>query len=293
MRKTPAYSRVAKPWKLEHFLISAIHTGNGISAFLSLGRARHGSPYVDGDKKIFRGLLLSHLERSITLHRALGTTREINSTLSAIIDLSPYGVVAFDTRGRPLIVNKRASKIFGSNDGLALINGRLHASVPEAHARLENALAMSVHGALGAMIAPPDAVTVPRKGHAQPYHVVFSRLEPGDSALEFPAGSAVMAMIHEDWLTDSKYLPTTLRNTYSLSEAEIRLCQAMLEGKSLVQAASELNISRNTAKTHLTRIFGKTRVHSQAALLRLLSSGIRPKLPILNDPSTAGSRAGR
>jgi hypothetical protein len=32
-------------------------------------------------------------------------------------------------------------------------------------------------------------------------------------------------------------------------------------------------ISRNTAKTHLARVFDKTGVRSQAALLRLLSTG--------------------
>jgi DNA-binding CsgD family transcriptional regulator len=52
----------------------------------------------------------------------------------------------------------------------------------------------------------------------------------------------------------------------------------MLEGKSLVEAATVLTISRNTAKTHLARIFAKTGVASQASLLRLLSKGSRPKI---------------
>jgi DNA-binding CsgD family transcriptional regulator len=82
-----------------------------------------------------------------------------------------------------------------------------------------------------------------------------------------------------------------LRSTYGLTSAEVRLCQAMLEGKSLSEAASDTRISRNTAKTHLSRVFNKTGVRSQSALLRLLSAGIRPKLPILNIPSTGGSRA--
>jgi DNA-binding CsgD family transcriptional regulator/PAS domain-containing protein len=291
MRKTPAYSRLAKPWKLEHFLISAVQNGNGVSAFLSLGRASGEPPFVDGDKKLFSELLLSHLQRSITFHRVLQNSQQRDAALSALVDTTPYGVVVFDNRGRPLIVNKRASGIFGSGQGLGMVNGRLHAADPEAHARLENALSMAVHSALGALIPAPDPVMVPRRGRLHPYQVVFSRLTSGDGAHDLPVGSSVVAMIHEEWLSGPKYLATMLRSTYGLTSAEVRLCQAMLEGKSLSEAASDTRISRNTAKTHLSRVFNKTGVRSQSALLRLLSAGIRPKLPILNIPSTGGSRA--
>jgi DNA-binding CsgD family transcriptional regulator len=69
-----------------------------------------------------------------------------------------------------------------------------------------------------------------------------------------------------------------LRSYYGLTRSEIRLCQAMLGGKSLIQAAASASISRNTAKTHLSRVFDKMGVTSQAALLRLLAKGTRPKV---------------
>jgi len=226
-------------------------------------------------------------------HRALENGRQRNAALSAVMDMTPYGLVVFDTRAQTLMVNKPASRMFGTGEGLTMVNGRLHAAVPEAHARLENALSMAVHGALGAVIPAPDPVIVPRNGNSHPYHVVFSRLQFDDRAHDLPDGSAVMAIIHEDWPSGSKYLPFTLQYVYKLTASEVRVCQAMLVGKSLSESAATLNISRNTAKTHLTRIFSKTGVRSQAELLRLLSTGIRPKLPILNTPSTGGSRARR
>jgi DNA-binding CsgD family transcriptional regulator len=293
MRKNPTYSRVAKPWRLEHFLISAIHTGNGFSAFITLGRTSGELPFLEADKARFNKLLLSHLQRSFMMHRALDGGRQRNAVLSAVMDVSPYGLVVFDTNGRPLMVNRRAAKIFGSGEGLTLVNGRLHAAVPDAHARLENTMSMALRSALGALIPAPEPVFVPRKGQAHPYHVVFSQLHFDGHTQDLPAGSAIMCMIHEDWLSGAQYLPVTLRNVYNLTAAEIRVCREMLEGKSLSECARALNTSRNTAKTHLNRIFNKTGVRSQAALLRLLASGTRPKLPILNGPSTAGSRPPR
>lgn len=267
--KSPAYRRVAKPWRLEHFLISAIDTDNGISAFLSLGRTDRRKPFVAGDKSLFGTTVLPHLRRSFALHRAYTTSRETNIALSAVIDLLPYGIVVFDNCGRPVAVNNWASTIFNATQGLALINGRLHASDPAAQTRLEAAL----QAALATSIMPPDTVVIPRKGHTPPYQVVFSQLGLHSDSEGFPVGSTVLALIHEGWVMGSRYVPTVLRYTYRLTRAEIHLCQAMLDGKSLPGAASTLGISRNTAKTHLARIFDKTGVRSQPALLRLLSTG--------------------
>jgi DNA-binding CsgD family transcriptional regulator/PAS domain-containing protein len=289
MRKNFAYRYLAKPWKLEHYLLSTIRTGNGISAFLSLGRTAGNPPFEHGDKQVFSKMVLSHVERSMALHKALADTQAAKAALSAVADMPPHGLVVFDSAGRSLFVNKKAAEIFGASQGLAFVNGHLHASTPEAHGRLENAMSMAVHGAMGAVIPAPDPVIVPREGHVQPYHVTFSQLNSRDGYRDIPAHSAVAALIHEDWLAGRQYLPKMLRSTYHLTDAEIRLCVAMIDGKSLLQAAKTLNISRNTAKTHLNRVFNKTGVHSQAALLALLSTGRRPKLPILKGPSTARS----
>ena len=66
-------------------------------------------------------------------------------------------------------------------------------------------------------------------------------------------------------------LPGVLNTVYGLSRAEVGLCQALIQGKTLLEASKTLDISRNTAKTHLARVFDKTGVHSQAGLLRLLA----------------------
>jgi DNA-binding CsgD family transcriptional regulator len=82
-----------------------------------------------------------------------------------------------------------------------------------------------------------------------------------------------MAMIHGEARESRPDVPALLRASYGLTRCEGRLCQALLEGKSLPEAALALHVSRNTAKTHLTRIFDKTGVRSQVALLRLLALG--------------------
>lgn len=62
---------------------------------------------------------------------------------------------------------------------------------------------------------------------------------------------------------------------YGLSETQGRLARQLIEGRDLSFAASAPGISPNTAKTHLQRIYDKTGVRAQPALVRLLLNADR------------------
>jgi DNA-binding CsgD family transcriptional regulator len=59
---------------------------------------------------------------------------------------------------------------------------------------------------------------------------------------------------------------------YGLSGGQMRIAARIAAGDGLKKAAATLGISINTARTHLSRIFEKTGVNSQTALVRLLLS---------------------
>lgn len=62
------------------------------------------------------------------------------------------------------------------------------------------------------------------------------------------------------------------RDTYKLSPVQTRLAELLIDGDELAAAARALGISINTARTHLQRMFDKTGVHSQPALISALLS---------------------
>jgi DNA-binding CsgD family transcriptional regulator len=66
-----------------------------------------------------------------------------------------------------------------------------------------------------------------------------------------------------------------LTDLYNLSDAEAALTLLLFTGESLEDAADQLCVSINTAKTQLHHIFLKCEVHSQGELLQLLSLGPR------------------
>ena len=63
---------------------------------------------------------------------------------------------------------------------------------------------------------------------------------------------------------------------FDLSPAQSRLACLLLEGLDTPSAANQLGISLNTAKTHLQRLFDKTGVRSQPALVSVLLGASPP-----------------
>lgn len=61
---------------------------------------------------------------------------------------------------------------------------------------------------------------------------------------------------------------------YGLSSAESDVVVLLLRGQSTREAALSLEISVNTLRTHLRRIFAKTGARSQSELVLFLAAGV-------------------
>lgn len=63
---------------------------------------------------------------------------------------------------------------------------------------------------------------------------------------------------------------STLAQSYGLTPAEIRITQALTQGRKLIQIAADLGVSRSTVAFHMRNIFQKTDTGRQAELVALL-----------------------
>jgi DNA-binding CsgD family transcriptional regulator len=61
-----------------------------------------------------------------------------------------------------------------------------------------------------------------------------------------------------------------------MTPAEARLTALIVSGHSLHAAATCLSITKNTARTHMKRIYVKTETHRQVDLVRLLANSAMP-----------------
>jgi DNA-binding CsgD family transcriptional regulator len=62
-----------------------------------------------------------------------------------------------------------------------------------------------------------------------------------------------------------------LRQLYNLTSAEAKLAMAVSNGFNIDEAAEQLQITTNTARSHLKKVFLKTHTHRQGEMVRLVA----------------------
>ena len=83
-------------------------------------------------------------------------------------------------------------------------------------------------------------------------------------------GAAVAMLVKDPQAERFDGLPDFAR-AYELTNAETRLIKLLTAGQGLFDAAVELGITRNTARTHMRNIYSKVGMHRQTDLIRLFA----------------------
>lgn len=185
----------------------------------------------------------------------------IDDAVAAVLDKLNRGVLIIDGEGSVLRMNESARIMLAQPCGITVKEGCLEFKSRGLQSRYVAYLASSSDGD-GSLVLKVDAAKA--RGH---YRVLLSRLNGGHPIhgvfVYEPAGGP-------------KMLPEKLlRELYGLTAGEARLTNRLFCGGSLVEAATSLGISINTAKAVLKRIFDKCEVRSQTELVQLLSLGPR------------------
>lgn len=269
MRQTSVYRELARPWGIEHFMGSVIVNDEQLNAHFSLTRPPGAAPFTEADKQLVSTWLLPALRRSLELDRELRRLRALGGALAVALDQVPYGALFIDHRGRLLHANRRGEGWLRTGQALRLAGQRLQAAEPQLQAELDRVLKLASRQH---PVRPAATLQLPGHDGQPAARLVLFPLPPGHAGSGLPGGAACMLLIHGPSGSQPQ-LSQWLVQQYRLSPGESRLAAALFVGQSLPAAAESLGISRNTAKSHLARVFDKTGVRSQAALLKLLALG--------------------
>ncbi|HWA17463.1 MAG TPA: helix-turn-helix transcriptional regulator [Devosia sp.] len=175
---------------------------------------------------------------------------------SALLRLDADGVVEWQ--------NEAAAGLLAQEDDLVLRNGRLRVRDARTDARLRAAIKWAA--ALSAPMVPGrgSLPIVMQAGEGLPSRVwwiiaesgriYFSLGTPGQDEQRLEAASIV----------------------YELSPAQKEVAGHIIAGRTMAEIAEAMGITVNTVRTHLDRVFDKTGVRTQAALVRVLLSAAAP-----------------
>ena len=234
----------------------------GVSGWITVSR-REGE-FSEGDGGLIRALapaLRAALRSFVALER-----ERMNATVaSEAINRLNFGWITLDTQGRVLDADRHGAALLEAGTMLRKgRDGRLTARASQ--------VAAAIRSAIAALAGKPTT---------RPRAVVLSR-EPWLDMLLVPANlrqaasgraPALVAYVHSDsWSSADRC--EQLGELFDLIPCEARLALALSRGMSLAEAAAELGLTVESARTYSKRIYAKTGARGQPDLLRFIHRSV-------------------
>jgi len=233
---------------------------------------RVGCRPFDDDDLALGNLLVPHLERGYAIYSRLGSVRRARVALAEVLDRLPTGVLVFDARHAPLIVNRSARRILDMRDGFAIERGRPRLADRREDGVFQTLLAKACEATLSGRRAVGDVMQVSRPSGRRAFALMVAPL------LDAPPGSAAGEAVSVAFLADPEtgHVSTTdvLEQLYALTPAEAELVQLLAQGRSLEQVATARSVTMNTVRSQLKQVFTKTDTNRQGELVRLVLTGV-------------------
>ncbi|MBX5166611.1 MULTISPECIES: helix-turn-helix transcriptional regulator [unclassified Rhizobium] len=190
--------------------------------------------------------------------------------MESSVEEARCSLIEVDADAKILWTNRLARERIRGHPGLVAAAGRLRARRRDRDVALREAVRLAFHELQSQRplnIAPKQAWSVALGEDAAGIPLYcWVLLEDGKALVSFDDAETVVRRI------------ASAREVFGLSPAQTRLARLIVDGHDLAAASDQLGVSVNTLRTQLQRIFDKTGVRSQAALVRaLLSAGTPSK----------------
>jgi DNA-binding CsgD family transcriptional regulator len=282
LKRTEYYNDFLLVHDVPHNLSTPIAIHREWVANLSCNRGLRKGPFCGEEVALMRSLF-PHLQRAIDFHRKFAELEGQQRASLDALDRVAVGVVLLDREGGILVANREAEEVFRQNDGLHASKGGIHADLVNENRAIRLMISQAAKTAVGEGSAVGGSVGISRRSGKRSFAVLVAPV----ARRAFPEDARSPAVIL--FVTDPERKPEAatgvLMRIYGLTAAESRLAELLMEGESVVHAAERLCVSHNTVRTHLQRVFEKTRTRHQGELVGLLVGSAA----VLRDPPHGGS----
>lgn len=249
-------------------LCGMITRRQGKGYLISLMRPAEAEPFDDDDQEVLTRLL-PHLKRSLRLRDELAHRRFERESLVDLMDQLPVAVLLVSQSGLVRLRNHAADDLLSQRDAICLRSGYLAGKTAYATAELRRLIAHAASRSAGCEeTSSGEHLVIPRDQDRLP---LISVAYPSRAADGADGRSEPMAvLLIKDPEIDNAHSLADFIKVYDLTRAEARLLRFLSEGGGLLEAARQLAVTKNTARTHMRSIYAKVGTHRQSDLIRLL-----------------------
>jgi DNA-binding CsgD family transcriptional regulator/PAS domain-containing protein len=263
----PIYTEFLAKFGLRFTASVGVSPDPKIQAGMSVLRAQD-KPQFRAEEKAIISRLARHVEKSFRLGASLIELDATTDTLGEALRRTGVAVFTLDHRGKVLFRNDAAERLA---DVIKLRRGHLTI--------LDDGRELSLDAIFGRPVGQ-DVISLPpvlvrKSGGGSVVLQLFPFRKSGSLPEMFLRQSQVILLaIDQD--EQSTPDPSTLRDFFGLTLAEARLAVLIAQGTSPRAAAQQLNISEETARSVLKRIFAKTGTNRQSQVAALIGGiGLR------------------
>ena len=266
--QTEFYRDYFRELNLFHAIAMTVWHEADLASNVSLARSRERGIYTDEEADLLR-ILLPHLQRSFRIGNMLADLQLERDMLSKTLDKLPQGALVINELGYPIFMNESAQQMLARQDGFALDRqGKLQVTNRAAAVELQQ----MIHSASQRFDALKQdcggVMQIERPSGLRAYSLMIAPLNLELSQLNYQQAAAMIFITDPE--AQSAAPAEVLQNLYGLTPAEAKLAALLAQGKSLTEAATELHVTQNTARTHLKHVFQKTGVNRQSELVKLI-----------------------
>jgi DNA-binding CsgD family transcriptional regulator len=217
--------------------------------------------------------IMPHLRHSYRVRHALRQARQLYATLSETLHALAKPVLVLDDTARIRFANAAAEALLAAGDGLRIRHGQVTAADRRQESLFAQALARAARARRDEDSPAPLECLLNRPRSGRPLILTFAPI-----GAEIDAGDGPLLAVLVDAGPASRPPIEQLRAALHLSPAEAALLQGLAEGKNLSEIAEQRQVSINTLRVQLGRLFQKTGTHRQAELVRfaLTAGGFKP-----------------
>lgn len=261
LRKTQFFRKFLLRLGMIHTMHAGIAKDGPLETHLVLGRPESQKPYGHSEIDALQPFV-GHVVRAWRIGDRLSRVQLLSRQALQALDHLSVGVLILDKIGQVLAMNREARAIIERGEGVGIGPDGLEVIEDGRTKRLSAILARDQWPCRFRLLAAQSP-----SGSGQ-IALLVRPLEDASGR----GNAGVLVFVSDPHGRTNRFDPEIIGRFYSMTPAEARLAARMAHGNNLDGVAGELGISIHTARTHLKRIFEKTGVDRQSALVYVLQN---------------------
>lgn len=199
--------------------------------------------------------------------------------LRAALGKSDLAAILLDCNGHIVDSNRAAERFLQKGQGITRDGQGIQATDAHDAAALALAIrAVILHDPVAGKAHATQNLQLHRDGGQRPLMAAVLRPFEGQR-MQLSADDPAVLVLIADPQSSTTTSVAEVCALYGLTAGETRLAEALCHGMTIAEAATALNLQRESARTYVRRIFAKTGVARQSDLIRLLMSSRIPAGP--------------